>query len=334
MKGVTLSVRVETATQHTVRPYVTLLGTTEPYRESTVASEIEGLVVDYSIRLGQRVKKGQVLAKVETKPLRLDLKSAQAALAEANENHKNALSELERVEELFKKKSIADRTYDDALFKANAIKQRISALETRIEAIQYDIGKCVIRAPLSGFVVEEHTQIGQWLEKGGPVVTLVDIDPALITVPVPDRYVRYVKPGQSVELEFEFMEGKGKRQGVVRDVIPLGNEKARTFPVQITVSNEDFAILAGMSSSVKFPVGEPTVHTLVNKDALVTNSDRYHLFKVNDGKAHLVPVKKGQAYGSYIVVEGDLVPGQIVVVEGNERLRPGQAVSVQQPSNK
>ena len=321
-------VRVEKIVEQSVRPFVTLIGTAEPYRKSTVASETEGMVIEFAVQLGQKVRKGDVLAQVEKQPLTLDLKEAEAALAEAQENYKNAKSDLERNEELVQKKAISNRQYDDARFKANALKQKIAALKARIEGIEYDLAKCRIKSPFAGFVVAEHTQVGQWLEKGGDVVTIVETDPMLLTVPVPDRYIRYVKPGQMVDINFEFMKGKQGRQGQVRDVVPLGNEKARTFPVQIQVGNPDFSILAGMSAAVRFPVGKPSTVLLVSKDAVVTNGDQHHIFIVNDDKAHLIPVEKGEAHGSQVAIQGDVSAGQRVVVEGNERLQPGQPVEI------
>ena len=327
-KPMAVPVKVEKVVQKTVRPFISLIGTAEPYRRSTVASEVEGPVIDFYVRLGQRIKKGQVLARIEKTPLILALKQAEASLAEVNENYKNALSELQRNEELFKKKTISIRRYDVAKYSANALKQKILALEAKIEVIQYNVARCSIEAPFSGFVVEEHTQVGQWLQKGGTVVTIAEMDPILVTVPMPDRYIRFVKPGQTVDLKFAFLAGNKKREGSVRGILREGNEKSRTFPVQITVENNSFSIMAGMSCGVSFSVGRPYPSLLINKDAVVTSSDSHHIFIVKDGKAHLVPIKKGQAYGGHIAVEGDLLEGQPVVVEGNERLRPGQAVRV------
>ncbi len=327
-KRMAAPVKVEKIVKKTVRPFITLIGTAEPYRRSTVASEIEGLVTDFSAKLGKSIEKGEILAEIEGTPLFLDLKYAEASLAEASENYKNALSELRRTEELFKKRSISNRQYDVAMYRANALKQKIRALEIKIEAIKYDIGRCSIKAPFPGFVVEEHTQVGQWLRKGGAVVTIVDMDPILVTVPVPDRYIYFIESGQRVDLAFEFLPDKKNRKGKVRSIIKKGDEKARTFPVQITVTNKGFSILEGMSSGVRFPVGKSFQSLLVNKDAVVSSSDRHSIFIVKDGKAQMISIKKGQAYGSRVVIEGEASAGDQVVVEGNERLRPGQEVRI------
>ena len=316
------------AVKQTVRPVVRLIGTAEPSMTSTVASEIESMVTAYLVRKGQRVSKGDMLARVEKTHLNLNLKQAEALLAETSENYKNARSEFQRSEELFRKKTISSRRYDEALYAASAMKQKILSLEARIEAIKYDLMRCTIRAPFSGFVVEEHTQIGQWLKAGGAVVTLVKLDPVLVTVPVPDRYINTIQMHQALDLSFEFLPGNPLRKGRVRHIIPQGNEKARTFPVQIVVKNPEGTILPGMSCRVSLPVGTPYDAVLVQKDGVVTQGEDHHLFVVRHAKAVFVPVKKGQAQGGLVVVEGDLKPGEPVVVEGNERLRPGQRVRI------
>ncbi|MCP4667827.1 MAG: efflux RND transporter periplasmic adaptor subunit, partial [Deltaproteobacteria bacterium] len=319
---------VEKVVRKHVRPMVTLIGTAEPHRRSVVAPQVEGLVIDFPVGKGQKIAKGDILVRIERVPLLLQLKAARANLGEAKENHKNALSELKRTTALYKRKSVSNKAYDGALYKANALKKKIMALEARIETIQYDIEKCMIRAPFAGFVVEEHTQLGQWLKEGGEVVTIVEIDPILVSIPVPDRYIHSLKVGQEVDLTFDFLPGDKTRKGAVRDIIPAGNEKARTFPVLIRVANHDLTILAGMSCKVSFPVGKPEKKLLVDKDAVVTGGRGHQVFVVRHGKAVPVQVKKGPAYGSLVVVEGDLSAGDMVVIEGNERLRPGQEVQV------
>jgi len=319
---------VEKVIRKHVRPIVTLIGTAEPHRKSVVAPPVQGLVVGFPVRKGQKIAKGDILVRIEKQPLLLQLKVARANLAEAKENHKNALSELKRITELYEKKSISNKAYDGALYITNALKKKIMALGARIETIQYDIEKCIIRAPFAGFIVEEHTQLGQWLKEGGEVVTIVEIDPILVTIPVPDRYIHSLKVGQEVDLELDFLPGNKMRKGKVRDIIPEGNERSRTFPVQISVANKDLSILAGMSSKVSFPVGTPDEALLVDKDAVVTGGTGHKVFVVRHGKAVPVQVKKGAAYGSLVVVEGNLSAGDMVVIEGNERLRPGQEVQV------
>ncbi|MBW2007669.1 MAG: biotin/lipoyl-binding protein [Deltaproteobacteria bacterium] len=101
---------VEKVRKVRIRPEATLIGTVFPFRRSAVAGEAEGLVVEFPVRRGQRVEKGQVLARIQEQPYRLRLKAARAGLAEARENEAEARSELRRISALFEKKSVSSRT--------------------------------------------------------------------------------------------------------------------------------------------------------------------------------------------------------------------------------
>ncbi len=325
-------VRVAPVVRQEVRPYVRLIGTSRAFRHSLVASEVEGRVVAFEARRGEKVDRNGLLARIDPKVFRLQLKEARAQLREAEANHERAKLELQRIRTLYEGKSVSSREYDDVRFQAGALESRIRALEARIESILHDVNRCTVRAPFAGFVVEEHAEVGQWVREGGGVAEVADIDPILVTIPVPDRYVRFVGSGQAISLVFDGLGEDGEREGTVRSVVPAGNEQARTFPVEVLVPNPEGELLAGFSCVARIPVGGETPRLLVPKDALVPGeADAYHVFLVRDGKAEQVAVERGQAHGERVVVKGALDADEPVVVEGNERLRPGQPVVVDQP---
>ena len=320
-------VRVAPVVQREVRPYVRLIGTSRAVRRSLVASEVEGRVVAVEARRGERVERNGILARIDPTVFRLRLEEARAQLQEARADYENLQLELDRVRTLLERKSISNREYDDARFRARASESRIQALKARIETLEHDLNRCTIHAPFAGFVVEEHTELGQWVREGGTIAEMADIDPILVTVPVPDRYVRWVEPGQELSLRFDGLGEAADRTGRVRSVVPVGNEEARTFPMEILVPNPEGDLLAGFSCEALIPVGEEEVRLLVPKDALVAGeAGTFHLFVVRDGTALRVEVEKGQAHDGSVVVSGALNAGEAVVVEGNERLFPGQPV--------
>jgi RND family efflux transporter MFP subunit len=293
-----------------------------------VASEVEGKVIAFGVRRGEAVEENGILARIDPRALSIDLEFARAQLMEAQKNYENANLELQRSEKLIRQKSISSREYDDVRFQAAALESRIRALRSRIEAIRYDLERCTVRAPFSGFVVAEHTEVGQWAKKGGAIAEIADLDPIVVTVPVPDRYVRFMEPKQKLRVLFHALGQEATVEGTVRALVPEGNENARTFPLEILVPNAENRLLAGMSCEVQFPVGPERDQNLVHKDAVVAGGDTFHVFAVREGKAVLVPVEKGQAYDGSVVVQGDLREGETIVVEGNERLQPGQAVEI------
>jgi multidrug efflux pump subunit AcrA (membrane-fusion protein) len=111
-------------------------------------------------------------------------------------------------------------------------------------------------------------------------------------------------------------------------VLPTGNADARTFPVHIKLSNSDLRIKSGMEAVVTFKVGERRKALLVSKDAVVAAGNQRMVYRVVSEQVLPVPVKVLGYYGNDAAIEGDLKPGQQVVIRGNERLRPGQTVQV------
>lgn len=111
--------------------------------------------------------------------------------------------------------------------------------------------------------------------------------------------------------------------------IPSGDTASRTFPIKIRLPNERGLYLDGMEAKVYVPVGSGGRALVVSRDALVSFQGGTFLFAVGGGKAQMVPVKVKGYHGTLASVEGKaLKPGMLVVVRGNERLRPGQPVKI------
>lgn len=306
---------------------ITLVGTAEPWLETVVAAEEEGLVTKTHVDEGERVKEGQTLCEQDVSQLRLNIKAAKAALAEGEVLQAQAQREWERQKRLYSINSVSEKAYEDSLFKADAAKKKVARLQADLAALEDRLKKRTILAPTTGYVVERHCLVGQWLGEGQSVVTVVALDPIRFIVPVPERYVASVNAGEKASVTFDALPNRAF-EGVIAAVIPRADKATRTFPVRVEISNPDGAIKAGMLGRVELPVGTPQTALLVPKDALVLSGMDSSVYVVNDEKARLVPVERGGAYGEFIEVKGDLRAGLKVVIRGNERLRPGQPVRI------
>lgn len=311
----------------TVSEQVSLVGTAESASESVVASEVSGIVKNFPVQEGDYVKKGQILAELKTTNLDLLVKAAVAVREETRTNLEHAKKELERYTSLKKADSIADRQYDEALYTHNALAEQLKQREARIEQLKYEIRQKKVRAPFSGFISEEHTQVGEWINPGGPVVTLIDLEKIRITVDVPERYAVMVKPDTQVDVEIPSL-GADPYQGKIHALLPQGDPESRTFPVRILLTNPEMKIKSGMEAMVRFSMNETTTATLVPKDAVVTSGANRMVYVVMDGKAVPMTVKIKGYYDGSVSVEGGIEAGMEVVVRGNERLLPGQPVKI------
>ncbi len=205
-----------------------------------------------------------MLVNLKETEVRLRLKSAIAAREKILANLQNAEKELKRVSRLKETNSIAEKQYDAAFYTYSALSQDLMQRKTEIELLEYEIKQKKVLAP-SGFVAKEHTQVGEWINKGGPVVTLLGLDKIRITVDVPERYSVLLRPQSDVKVSIQSVS-KDLFSGKIYSVLAKGDPNSRTFPVRIHLANPDHLIKSGMEAIVTFNLTEKKDALLVPKD--------------------------------------------------------------------
>jgi RND family efflux transporter MFP subunit len=310
-----------------IAPQVQLVGTAQPKLTSIVASDIEGIVEILNVSEGDYVKKGSVLARLDDTLLQIELKGAKANKADTEAQLRRARTDLKRSTDLLATETISDKQYTDDLAEVQSLDARVSRLQAEIEHKKDSIAKKTIRAPFSGFVVREHTEIGEWVQKGGSIVTLADLSIMEVVVDVPERYVPRLVLGNSSRVQVDALNPE-TFTGKISAIIPVGDSASRSFPVKVAVENHENIIKGGMLCRVSLAIGEPDSVLAVPKDAVVNIGQDHLVYVVREGKAQPLPVKLGNASDGMIEVKGPLEPGMQVVVRGNERLRPGQPVQI------
>ena len=318
---------VSPVVQRQVRESVVLVGTATSRVTSLLASEIEGLVEELYVNEGDAVKEGKVLAKLRSSTLKIQLELARAARREAEERYLRAKAELERSIRLRRSESIPEKKFLDDRSEAMAWEQRVRQRDAEISRLEDLLAKKTIIAPFSGLVAKKHTEVGQWLEKGGDVLTLIDIERIHVVVPVPERYVDKIRVGDRASVSVNAL-GNRRYSGRVVAIIPEGDRETRTFPVKVETKNKNFGIKSGMLSHVTFPLGRPYSAMLVPKDALVTIDNHKFIFVYQNDIVKMTMVQVKGYHEDMAEISGDLKPGFLVVTRGNERLRDGQKVVI------
>jgi len=308
---------------------LTLVGTTEPRYEAAVAADEEGRVEALAARRGERVEQGEQLVRLRTRPLELQLQEALARRREIDARIAQAKADAERARKLFAQKFISEQELQALTTEVQTLRRQQEQAGAEIRLVRDRLSNMAVRAPFSGQVMEENTEIGQWLNTGDPVVVLADLSVVHVMTPVPEQQLGGIKMGDEVGVRFDALPGR-EFPGEVTAIIPQADPATRTFPVQVSVPNPQGRILAGMLARVTFS-GNPRRALLIPKDALIPQpGGGGQVAKVADGRAVIFPVQVEGAYGSRYAVtplEGELAPGDRVVIRGNERLRPGQAVA-------
>lgn len=219
--------------------------------------------------------------------------------------------------------------------------------EAQLERIDDQLGKHTIRSPFDGWVVERFAEQGQWLARGGLVARIAELDTVEIEVQVPELSIASLARGVEVRLEFDAAPHQ-TWIGRVERVVPQADLLSRSFPVKVSLQNRVVdgqpTLRGGMLARAWLPVGRTGLATVVPKDALVLGGPAPLVYCIDPavatsggpaaaatGVVRPVQVAIGATIENSVEVRGGLEPGQMVVIRGNERLRPGMAVMFQQP---
>ncbi len=319
-------VRYTEARSLELRSEVRLPGTVESRLSSIVAGEVAGKVLAIEARDGDHVKKGDVLVRIRADWYELRHQEAQGRLKEAQARLELAGSSLSRARELFDAQVISQQDLDDAVSEFTAWQGRESQNQAQIDQLELSLALLEVRAPFDGVVTRRLTEVGQWIVSGGAVAAMISLDQLEIRVDVAERYYDALHLGAATRVTFEALPGL-ELTGKIERIVPRAEDRARTFPVKISVSNESGRIAVGMLASVAIPVGSSSTSTMVPKDAVVRTGQGEVVYRIAaDNTAERVAVQSGSAAGVWIAVRGEIRAGDKVITRGNERLIPSQAV--------
>ena len=318
---------------------VPVIGRLVARQAGVVAARARGPVAEIRIDVGDKVDKGAIIAVLVADRLHWErqLRAAQVAEAEAaltTAKTETALKtqELKRMEGLRKSSAFSQARYDDALqevAKARSAAAEVEASRAQARAnlklAEIDLRYAKIRAPFPGVVSMRHTEVGSYLNVGDPVITLIDDQRLEIEADVPAERISGLEAGAVVSFR---IDGSSLLRATVRAVIPEENPMTRTRAVRFTPNfgGRRAKLATNQSVTLHLPVGTARTVMTVHKDAILNRADKTVVFVVAGEKAQMRPVRLGDAVGGRFEVLSGLDNGDLVVVRGNERLRPGQKI--------
>ncbi|MEJ8561034.1 efflux RND transporter periplasmic adaptor subunit [Yoonia sp. GPGPB17] len=309
-------------------------------RDGDVAGRVAGNVEAVAVLAGSSVAEGDLLVELNDDLLKIQVAQSEAQLAEAEAGIETARARvdrtrisLDRIEALRGGSAFSQGRFDDAqadVLEAEAqlveAEAREKSAQSRLAETRYQLERSRILAPFSGVVLEVNTIPGAFIQAGTPVVRLLDTDAFEVQANVPSRYTAFLSPGQSVIARTEFGTELTLQ---LRAVLPIENPSTRTRAVLFSAPDlSDLGDAAvGQSLTVEIPVGDAREVLSVPKDALVQGQGGWTVFVAADDQAQPRSVTLGVPLGDRYEVLSGLAPGDLVVVRGNERLRPGQAIT-------
>lgn len=333
-------VDVDAVKAASLNPTVPVIGRLLARQSGVVSALMSGVVINITVQIGDRVKRGDVLA--ELSPNRLhwahklrlaEVAQTRAALKTTKAQIRLRRQELKRLENLrqsaaFSKARFEDSTLEVAKAESASMEAQsnLSRAQANLQLAQIDLDHTIIRAPYDGVVSVRHTEVGTFLNLGLPVVTLVNDQNLEVEAQVPTIRLSGLSAG--TEVSFQLLNGTTFR-AQVRAIVPSENAITRTRLVRFTpdFKTADIGALAtNQSVTLAIPAGAARNVLSVHKDAVLSRSGRDMVYVVENGTANMRTVKLGEAVGGRFSVVSGLTAGDLVVIRGNERLRPGQKV--------
>lgn len=306
-------------------PQSEFIGTVYFTEISNVASEVTGKVIDIKVVDGQRVKKGDILVALSSSLLDNSIRRARALASQAKTDFESAKLEYDRISTLFKSESVAKGEFDSKRLTADGLEFQYQAMLASLGELLEEAKRKDIRAPYDGVVIDVKANRGEWMSPGSVVAVTARDDEFEVVVNAPKEAYGVVKPGLKVGIKTGGVEIPGE----VFAVIPKGDVASRTYPVKIRVENNG-ALAEGMEARVSLPKGIGGKTMIVSRDAVISMRGDQVVWAVLDGKAVPMPVYVVGFKGLVAGVKSEkLKEGMDIVVKGNERLQPGQAVAAQ-----
>ncbi|MBT8051170.1 MAG: efflux RND transporter periplasmic adaptor subunit [Gammaproteobacteria bacterium] len=315
-------VRVAVATVKDIAPVTMVPGTVISRHDARLSAEVEGRLTEVA-DVGTRVKEGEAVAQIEDTALRLRNTELKAEVTRAAARLRFLEREEDRFTRLAESNLAAATQLEQTRSDRDVALGDLEVARARLEQNEDRIDRTLIRAPYGGVVVERLMMRGERVVVGSMVVRLVDPADLEVIARAPLEYYAYVQRGQALELS---TPGRTV-PGTVRTVVAIGDRNTHQFELRLDLEGQPFPV--GQTLRVSIPVSNTRQVLTVPRDALVLRSTGASVFVIaDDDTARQVSVIPGIGQGDDIEISGEISAGERVVVRGNERLQPGQAVQI------
>jgi membrane fusion protein (multidrug efflux system) len=280
--------------------------------EVEIRSEVQGKITRIAFKEGARVKKGELLVKIDDSELQARALQAQARrkLAEDNEYRMRMQLKIE---------AVSQKDYDQTLSELNLAKGESQLLKAQLD-------KTELRAPFGGVVGLKQVSEGAYVSPNTLITTLQEIDPVKVDFAVPGKYAGWLKAGQAVR--FTIQGSETRHQGKIYAVDPRIDPESRTLRLRALCPNADGKILPGAFATIEVPLQTVEAALLVPTEALSADARGAKVFLFKSGKAEPRTVQAGLRTDSVVQITGGLASGDTVITSGVVQIRPGAPVTL------
>ena len=310
-------------------------GTAQTDKIINLSFRNNGIITLYNIKLGQKVKKGQLLAKLDNVASRLSYEQSVTQLNSAESQMNTAKLSLNRVRSLYEKGSSSLSDFEAAKNSYKNAQESYQSAKRGVAIQQEQIRYGYLYAPEDGVIAAVSSEIDENVSPGQSVATLNSGTDMEITLGLPESVINGVSQNMNVAIDFSSLPEKTFK-GLVTEIAPAVDANTATYPIRITISNPSDDIKSGMAANVTFDFGnrKTTKTTLVvPANAVGEDSNGRFVFLITEDN-NITTVKKQQITIGNLTSEGfeitsGLKAGQKIATAGLQTLLDGQEVKIQ-----
>lgn len=337
-----MTVEVGTISKGDVSAHLMVVGNLIGQATVDVAPRTAGRLISVSVRMGDRVRAGQQLAKIEDSEIVEQVKQsdaglmvAQATIRQREADLSLALINVERSRNLFGRELLPKQTLDDAesrylaaVAQIDLARAQLAQTQARLDELKITLANTNVVAPVDGFIGKRLVDPGAWVSNQAPVVSVVSIASLRMVANIVEKDLRLVSPGDPAVVEVDAYPGE-KFRGRIARVAPILDPATRTAEMEVEVPNADYRLKPGMYARINLLVEERKGALVAPKQAVVDYDNTRGVFTAtNDRKALFVPVQIGLEEGDRVEITSGVKDGDAIVVVGAGALRSGDQLVV------
>ena len=310
-------------------------GRLEAIETVEIRPRVSGYITAVNFKPGAEVKKGDVLFVIDPRPYQAEADRTQAAAAAARARADLARLELQRAERLLADKAVAQREFDERAAGQKELDANARAAAAQHEAARLNLAYTRVTAPIDGRVSKAEITLGNLVDATAVLTSLVSMDRIYASFDGDEdtylRVSRRVHAGQPVEVKVGLAGEAGfPHSGKLEFVDNQLDSRSGSVRMRATLANSERQLAPGLFARVQIAGGAPQQQILITDRAIGTDQDRKFVYVVDkDGKAEYRAVKLGPVNEGLRIVREGLKPGEKIVVNGLQRVRPGAPVTAQ-----
>lgn len=317
-----------------------MTGVVEAKESVSVVPKLGGKVERVAVSVGDRVSKGQLLVQLEQREVLAQLKQAEAGLALTQAGKTSAMARFEdakttlaRMEKLFEEGAISMQQLEQAklqyeLSDPETVNAQINQAQAGLDMIRTQIENTVITAPISGVVTAVNVSAGEMAGPSMPIAMVMNLDEVEISIGVVEQYINNLTMGQEVNVKVAAVSTE-PFIGVIKTIAPAANQSTRTFPVTISIGNQNNEIKVGMFAEVGLATRTKEGVIVVPMVAIVDQGSRQVVYVVENEEAIAKKVELGINDGQNIEILGGIEAGDRIIIKGQNIVTHGDPVEVQ-----